>query len=270
MSRSVGVVVPAYRPDVERLSQFVRALDEQLDPAELRIELDDPAAGGVEEPGSQGSLASSDDDDALAALPATVNVVHRRRGKGAAVTAGFDALSADVLAFADADGSTPPASVAEVVAPVVSGESDLAAGSRRHPDATVKSHQTVFRRFLGDGFAWLARRLLAPQLHDYQCGAKAVSANFWARLRRQLYDPGFAWDIELLAVAGALGGRIAEVPVVWEDQPGSTVDPVADTLSMFAGLLKARHRAGVVRGDRLHELLADRSNREPLIERRTE
>ena len=253
MARSVGLVVPAYRPNVDRLSAFVHDLDERLDPAELRIELDDPAPG---------------DAEALSSLPATVNVADRRRGKGAAITEGFDALSTDVLVFADADGSTPADSVAAVVSPVESGEFDLAAGSRRHPKATVKSHQKVLRRFLGDGFAWLARRLLDPNLHDYQCGAKAVSANFWARLRRHLYEPGFAWDIELLAVAGALGGRIAEVPVVWEDQPESTVDPVSDTLSMFTGLLAARHRAAVVRGSRLHELLADRSNRQPLVERR--
>jgi hypothetical protein len=252
MSRSVGVVVPAYRPDVTRLSEYVRALDERLSPAELRIELDEPAPADVV---------------ALADLPATLHVAERRRGKGAAVTDGFQALGTDILAFADADGSTPADSIADVIAPVESGEFDLAAGSRRHPEATVESHQKVLRRFLGDGFAWLARRLLGPNLHDYQCGAKAVSANFWARLRPYLYEPGFAWDIELIAVAGALGGRIAEVPVVWEDQPESTVDPVADTISMFTGLLRARHRANVVRGRRLHTLLASRADHTPLIER---
>ncbi len=252
MSRSVGVVVPAYRPDVDRLSRYVRQLEERLSPTELRIELDDPDPG---------------DAESLSTLPATVHVADRRRGKGAAVTDGLDALDTDVLAFADADGSTPADSIADVIDPVVSGTVDLAAGSRRHPDATVKSHQKVLRRFLGDAFAWLARRLLEPNLHDYQCGAKAVSANFWARLRRHLYESGFAWDIELLAVAGALGGRITEVPVVWEDQPESTVAPVSDTISMFTGLLRARHRANLVRGSRLHSLLASRSNRQPLVER---
>lgn len=252
MSRSVGVVVPAYRPDVDRLSRYVRALDERLAPAELRIELDDPGPG---------------DRESLAELPATVHVADRRRGKGAAITEGFDALSTDVLAFADADGSTPADSVAAVIDPVATGEFDLAAGSRRHPEATVASHQKTLRRFLGDGFAWLARQLLDPDLYDYQCGAKAVSANFWSRLRRHLTESGFAWDIELLAVAGALGGKIAEVPVVWEDQPESTVDPVRDTISLFTGLLAARHRAKAVRGARLHRLLAGQLDRPLLIER---
>ena len=42
MTGTVGVVVPAYRPDVEELSAFVRALQDVLSPATLRIEVDDP------------------------------------------------------------------------------------------------------------------------------------------------------------------------------------------------------------------------------------
>lgn len=252
MSRSVGVVVPAYDPDVALLSRYVRALSDRLAPAVIRVELDDPAPGVV---------------DALADLPATVNAVARRRGKGAAITEGFDALGTDVLAFADADGSTPVDSVAAVVAPVQSGSVDLAAGSRRHPRAAVASHQKVLRRFLGDGFAWLARRLLEPDLYDYQCGAKAISASAWTDVRSHLYEAGFAWDIELVAVAGALGKTIEEVPIVWEDRPESTVSPVGDTVSMFRGLIASHHRAELIREHRIHGLLASRDERRPLVER---
>lgn len=252
MSRTVGVVVPAFEPDVERLSRYVTALDDRLAPAVIRIELDDPDPGVV---------------DALSALPATVNAVDRRRGKGAAITEGFDALETDVLAFADADGSTPADSIAAVVAKVVNGEANLATGSRRHPDAQVTSHQKVLRRFLGDGFAWLARRLLEPDLYDYQCGAKAISAETWTTVRDHLYESGFAWDIELIAVSGAVGATIVEVPVVWEDTPESTVAPVEDTLSMFRGLLASHHRAKFIRQHRFHGLLASRDERVPLVER---
>jgi len=240
----VGVVLPAYRPDPDRLVDYAHALVESLDPAAVRVELD---------------AADPETRAALDALPdrAVVADADRRRGKGAAVTAGFEALDTDVLAFADADGSTPAASVADVVAPVAAGEAALAAGSRRHPDATVHGHQTRARRFLGDGFAWLARRLLDVPLYDYQCGAKAVSAAAWGDARAHLREPGFAWDVELVAVVDALGGRVVEVPVDWEDRPGSTVSPVADTLRIARGLVVARHRARRLRGDRLHRALGD-------------
>ncbi|MFC7097519.1 glycosyltransferase [Halobaculum marinum] len=257
MQPTVGVVVPAYHPDPGRLRTYLRSLQRTLDPDELRVELDAP-----------GVAADATDDPAGLALPDGVDcrVVRRRRGKGAAITAGFEALSTDVYAFADADGATPAESVAAVIDPVVDGEVDLAAGSRRHPAADVRSHQTFARRFLGDGFAWIARRLLDAKLYDYQCGAKALTAEAWAGARDHLYEPGFAWDIELVAVAAALDYRIAEVPVTWEDQPGSTVSPVTDALDMGRGLLVARHRARLIRNDRLHRLL-DREDGVALVDR---
>jgi len=247
---SVGLVVPAYRPDADRLVGYLRDLRETLEPAALRVEVDDPPAGLVAD---------------VEAAGVTVNAVPYRRGKGAAVTDGFEALSTDVLAFADADGATPAASVAEVV--TACGSADLAVGSRRHPAATVEGHQTLARRYMGDGFAWLARRLLAVDLYDYQCGAKAVTAEGWARVREHLYEPGFAWDVELVAMAGACGLRVREVPVRWNDRPGSTVSPVRDAARLGRALVRSRHRAKRLRDSRLHGAIAARREESPpLIE----
>jgi len=250
MVQSVGIVVPAFRPDVDRVRSYVAALDDRLDPAEIRIELDDPNAGVPER---------------LADLPATVNAVPYRRGKGAAITAGFEAIDTDVRSFADADGSTDVDSFARIVDRVSSGTADLAVGSRRHPDATVHSHQTFARRFLGDGFAWLAGHLLAVSLHDYQCGAKAITADGWNLVRDHLYDAGFAWDVELVAIAGALDLDVAEVPIDWEDRPGSTVSPVRTSLNMGTALLRARHRAKRIRNSRLHTAIAARREEGPAL-----
>ncbi|MFC7235892.1 glycosyltransferase [Halosegnis marinus] len=239
MNRSLGVVVPAFQPDVRRLERYLAALREELSPAVVRVELDDP------------------DEDTLAAvraLDAEVHAVPYRRGKGAAVTAGFEALDTDDYCFLDADGSTPAASAARVVAAL--DEAPVAVGSRRHPDAHVAGHQTVARRFLGDGFAWVARRLLDADLYDYQCGAKAVRAEAWERVRDHLYEPGFAWDVEFVAMAAALGYRVAEVPIEWEDAPGSTVDPLRTALDMGRALFVARHRAKRLQNSRLHDALA--------------
>lgn len=281
MSERVGIVVPAFQPDPDLLARFVDALHEHVDSAAVRIELDDP---------------DPDVRDRLSTLPATVNAVSTRRGKGAAITAGFEALvdagatgagpdpdperapddrsvatdGIGTLAFADADGATPAASVARVVDAVRTGPADLAVGSRRHPDAEVRSHQTVARRYLGDGFAWTARRLLDVELTDYQCGAKAVTPAAWQDVRDHLYEPGFAWDVELVAVADALGNRVVELPVVWEDRPGSTVDPVPAALRMGRGLLAARHRAALLKDDPLHGVLeSPRDDSPALVDRAT-
>ncbi len=250
MTRSVGVVLPAYRPDVDRLSAYVREIDEALDPDEIRIELDAPGPGVREQ---------------VASLPATVNAVSTRRGKGTAITAGFEALSTDSLLFVDADGSTPVESVADVLEPVQEERAALAVGSRRHPAATVASHQTFARRRMGDVFAWLARRALTPSLYDYQCGAKAIDREAWQAVRHHLYETGFAWDIELVAVVGALGYEIVEVPIVWEDAPGSTVSPVATAVRLARGLAVSRHRGKVIRNRGLHSLLDSAGQARPSL-----
>lgn len=238
----LGVVVPAFRPDSHQLEAYLRDIVAELDPAAVRIELDDPDAATLE-------AVSSIEISAL-----EVNAVPYRRGKGAAVTAGFEALGTDRLVFADADGSTPAPELARIIGALESV--DIAAGSRRHPESVVVGHQTLARRLLGDGFAWLARRLLDAQLYDYQCGAKALTADAWETVRSHLYEPGFAWDVELLAMAGALGLDIAEVPIEWEDQPGSTVSPIATSLSMAKALFAARNRAKRLQNSTLHGAIA--------------
>jgi len=243
MATTVGVVVPAYRPDPERLQAYLSDLADHLEPDQLRVELDDP------------------DPETLAALedaPVAVHPVPYRRGKGAAVTSGFEALETDVLAFADADGSTSAGSFARVVEAVANDDCGLAVGSRRHPDATVRGHQTVARRWMGDAFAWLAGHVLAVSLYDYQCGAKALSADAWSVVRDHLYEPGFAWDVELIAMAGAVDRRVTEIPIEWADQPGSTVAPVRTSLGLLRTLFAARHRAEQLRDHPLHEAIAAR------------
>ena len=249
----LGVIVPAFHPDVERLGAYLRTLHAELAPDVLRVELD------AADPATEEAVLSFD-------LPVEVHSVPYRRGKGAAVTEGFEALDTDRLAFVDADGSTPAGELDRILAALESA--DVAVGSRRHPDAVVVGHQTFARRFLGDGFAWLARRLLDAELYDYQCGAKALTADAWARVRGHLYESGFAWDLELVAMAAALELRVAEVPIEWEDMPGSTVDPISTSLSLGAALFAARHRAKRLQDSRIHgAIAATREESIPLIER---
>lgn len=225
---SIGIVVPAYRPDTARLESYLRSLLSTFDDPVVRVELDDPG------PETLDAVVELE-------LPVEIATVPYRRGKGAAVTAGFEALDTDRLAFADADGSTPAAELRRVVEAL--DGADIAVGSRRHPAARVGGHRTFARRFLGDGFAWLARRLLDVALYDYQCGAKALSADAWGAVRTHLYEPGFAWDVELVAVAGALDLRVVECPIEWTDRAGSTVSPIRTTVSMARTLGVARRRA---------------------------
>lgn len=228
---AVGVTIPAYSPDVLVLERFVDDIREVLDPAVIRIEIDAPRMEHV---------------DRLEDIADVVNVSNSRRGKGAAVMEGFDALETDVFVFADADGSVPATSLDHVTRQITGGTADVSIGSRRHPNSNIVTHQTVARRFLGDAFAFSARKMLPTKCRDYQCGAKAVSAEAWDELGNHCYEPGFAWDLEFVSVAGSLGYEIAEVPVDWDDHPESTVDPISTSIELATALIDVKRRTDAI------------------------
>jgi hypothetical protein len=226
VTHSIGIVIPAYEPDVPQLVSYVDSLRSVIRPKEIRVELD--------------AVRSDSLADRLSDAPVDLHRSPERRGKGAAITHGFERLDTEVLAFADADGSTPATSLADVIRTL--DAVDLSVGSRRHPNAIVESHQTIVRRFLGDGFAWFARQFLTVDLYDFQCGAKAVTLDAWREVREHLREPGFAWDLELVATAAALERSINEVPVRWQDHPDSTVAPVSTTVDLARALFEIRRR----------------------------
>lgn len=254
MGHSLGIVVPAYEPDMNLLRKYITSLETGLSPTKIIVEIDAPAETTI---------------DSLRDLPVEVNVSSNRRGKGAAITNGFDSLETNVLAFVDADGSTPASSVDRITSPVLTGKTDLAVGSRRHPDAIVHSHQTYVRRRLGNLFALIAKKTLALPINDFQCGAKAITRSAWQEVRTQLHEPGFAWDLELIGMTAALGYRIQEIPIEWTDQPGSTVNPLATSFSLAKALLMVRHRAKLISNNTVHGVLDTyRSEDESLIDHR--
>lgn len=226
--QSFGFVVPAYDPDVDILTTYIEDIRETLSPSIVRVEIDAPAESTL------GRLESVADE---------VNATDARRGKGKAIADGFDALSSDILAFADADGSVPAYSMETVVDRLRNGTAAVSIGSRRHPDARIVSHQTTGRRILGDAFAFMARKLLTTSCYDYQCGAKAVRADAWQDISERCRKEGFAWDLEFVSVAGSLGYDIAEVPVEWNDRPDSTVHPFWTTVELAVAVCSIRYRS---------------------------
>jgi glycosyltransferase involved in cell wall biosynthesis len=246
INESVGIVIPAYEPDMQTLEQYIIDLESIVNPETIRIEFDVPQQANV-------TRAEEVVDQ--------VNIAERRRGKGAAIMDGLDALETDILVFTDADGSVPADSLTNILDQVKAEVADISIGSRRHPSSEILSHQTIIRRLLGDVFAFMARGMLPTQCRDYQCGAKAVRADAWDMIGDHCYEPGFAWDLEFISVAGSLGYNIAEVPVTWEDHPDSTVAPLATVLELATALVDVKRRTEAIRSSpRYHDIqMTDRS-----------
>ena len=70
-------------------------------------------------------------------------------------------------------------------------------------------------------FRALARQVV-PGATDTQCGFKFFSGPLARAAAQRLTTPGFAFDIELIALCQRLGATLIEFPVCWRDMPGST------------------------------------------------
>lgn len=227
---SIGVIIPAYDPDILALENYIEEIRQVLNPDTIRVEIDTPLQAHV---------------DRLQDI-AEVNTSMSRRGKGAAIMEGFDALDTSILVFADADGSVLASSLKDVVLQITDGTADVSIASRRHPSSRIVAHQTAVRRLLGDAFAYVARKMLPTQCRDYQCGAKAVRAEAWEVVGHHCYEPGFAWDLEFVSVVGSLGYKIAEVPIEWQDHPDSKVKPFSTSFELATALVDVKRRTDAI------------------------
>jgi putative flippase GtrA len=156
------------------------------------------------------------------------------KGRGRALRHTWQGSDAPVLAYMDVDLSTDLAAVLPLVAPLISGHSDVAIGTRLARGARVVRGPE--RELISRAYNALLRRTLATRFSDAQCGFKAIRADVAARLLPLVEDTGWFFDTELLVLAQRVGLRIHEVPVDWVDDLDSRVDVVTTALADLKGM----------------------------------
>jgi putative flippase GtrA len=182
---------------------------------------------------------------ALAAeLPGVRAVRLQRPGRGHALRSVWSASRADVLAYMDVDLSTDLNALLPLVAPLLSGHSDLAIGTRLARGARVVRGPR--REVISRCYNALLHATLGAGFSDAQCGFKAIRAEAARLLLPLTRDTGWFFDSELLVLAERAGLRIHEVPVDWIDDPDSRVKVAATALADLRGI--ARMRWGLLRG----------------------
>ncbi len=182
---------------------------------------------------------------ALAGEFASVRTVRlEQSGRGRALRSVWSASDADVLAYMDVDLSTDLNALLPLVAPLLSGHSDLAIGTRLARGARVVRGPR--RELISRCYNVLLHATLGAGFSDAQCGFKAIRADKARMLLPLTRDTGWFFDSELLVLAERAGLRIHEVPVDWVDDPDSRVKVVAAALADLRGI--ARLRWGLARG----------------------
>ncbi len=230
---TVDVVVPVYN-EARALETSVRRLHEYLArgfPFSWTITIVDNA--------------STDDTFEIATtLAARLDHVRAMRleskGRGLALREAWSRSSSPVVAYTDVDLSTDLGALLPLVAPLVSGHSDVAVGSRLAPGAAVARGPR--RELISRAYNLILRVLFATQVRDMQCGFKAVRGDVAHRLLPAIEDDGWFFDTELLLLAERNGLRIHQVPVDWTDDRDSRVDVVHTAITDLKGAARMLRR----------------------------
>ena len=174
-----------------------------------------------------------------------VGVLHLdEKGRGRALKKAWLASTAKVVAYVDVDLSTDLRGLPPLVAPLLSGHSDIAIGTRLAASSRVTRGGK--REFISRSYNFLLRRVMGAQFSDAQCGFKAMRTDVAAKLLPLVEDTGWFFDTELLILAERSGMRIHEVPVDWVDDPDSRVDIVTTARDDLKGMWRVTR--GLVSG----------------------
>jgi putative flippase GtrA len=174
-----------------------------------------------------------------------VHAVHiDRPGRGGALRTIWTGSDADIYAYMDVDLSTDLNALLPLVAPLLSGHSDVAIGTRLARGARVIRGPK--REIISRCYNVLLHASLGTRFSDAQCGFKAVRADAARVLLPLTTDTGWFFDTELLVLAERAGLRIHEVPVDWIDDADSRVKVMATALGDLRGIV--RLGTGLARG----------------------
>jgi dolichyl-phosphate beta-glucosyltransferase len=144
------------------------------------------------------------------------------RGKGEAVRRGLLEAQGEWRYIADADLATPPDNLARFLAHTQDPDCALVIGSREAPGSN-RLDEPWIRHWIGRFFNWFVRLLVVPGISDTQCGFKLFSARSVGLICPYLAIQGFAFDVEMLALARRAGLSIREVGVTWDGNQESRV-----------------------------------------------
>ena len=168
-----------------------------------------------------------------------------RKGRGLALRTAWSASHARVVAYMDVDLSTDLSALLPLVAPLLSGHSEVAIGTRLARGSRVT--RGAKREFISRSYNRLLRTALRAKFSDAQCGFKAVRGDVVRPLLRAVKDDGWFFDTELLITAQRRGMRIHEVPVDWVDDPDSRVDIARTAAGDLRGIVRMLAAERIVR-----------------------
>jgi dolichyl-phosphate beta-glucosyltransferase len=229
---ALSVIIPAYNEE-RRLPSYLARIVEYLEQRGILYEII------VVDDGSRDATA----EIVAGWLPGDRRVrlirLPRNRGKGHAVRTGMLQASGRLRLFTDADGATPIAELERLLKAIDAG-ADVAIASRALPADDCMVHAHLHRKVLGRVFSFIVNMAAVKGIRDTQCGFKLFTADAANAVFPLQRIDDFGFDVEVLFLCRQKGFSIAEVPVNWNDVPGSKVGMIRDSARMFVDIFRIR------------------------------
>src|SRR5687767_6431053 len=236
----ISIVVPAYNEE-QRLPPTLERLHAFMSQQPLRYEII------VVDDGSKDQTCRVVEEHAER-LP-HLRLVRQmpNKGKGAAVRLGMLSARGQIRVMCDADCSMPPEQLPRLLAPIVEGKAQISIGSRYAEGAKTDVKQPFYRVLWSRLANKVIQRSLVPGIRDTQCGFKAFTAETARDLFKRAKIDGWAFDLEILALARRRGYDIAEVGVEWKDDNRSRINPLKDMWKVIkeAIIIRRNLKSGV-------------------------
>ncbi|MBO7565079.1 MAG: glycosyltransferase family 2 protein [Clostridiales bacterium] len=168
-------------------------------------------------------------------------------GKGHAIKSGVLAAEGDKIAFLDSDLDLSPDHFEDFLRHMESEKADVVIGSKMHKES--KLDYPPMRKFISFGYYVMLRVLFHLKVHDTQTGIKLYRGDLLKKIVPDVITKGFAYDIELLAVANEMGAKIIERPIrlVFTREAGFSRIRFKDIWQVFKDTFKIKKKVRRIR-----------------------
>ena len=167
-----------------------------------------------------------------------------RSFKGGAIYQSWQQFpDADYYAFVDADGAVSAYELIRMLKCASDSENpDMSFVAIRQFSGPLAVDRSLLRKATFHLFRTLVRGIVGLKWMDTQCGAKVISGRSYRAVSERLVEDGFVFDVELLTTLQQGAWPITELPIMWQEIPGSKLRLWRDLWFMTRGLMRIRRR----------------------------